>query len=171
MKKGRFLLTIFYITANAIFFLPSANSFAASLSEKGMENQHMTEVETGIIFSEEISELNKFCVRHLTCWTPQVSDIRNVENGLADFLSRSKEFGAREIATNLTGYKRKYFAYRKKGERFIILNGLCTRYWHKEGKNFRSVARPMTDMGICYFSVEYHLRSKKFMNLYIDGDA
>ena len=171
IKKYNSPLIIAIVAVGIFLFLLSVNSFAGNVEEKDSKTEQKIEVDTGIILSERISEFNKLCVRPLACWMPRISDIENLENGLMNFLSGSEEFGAREIAENLTHYKRKYFGYKKKGEEIILVNGLCSKYWRQESKNFHSLARPATDMGTCYFLVEYRLKKREFINLYIDGEG
>lgn len=135
------------------------------------DKYHETEVATGIIFSEHISEQNELCKRPNGCWLPQPNDIAAMEKGMAPYLLASKEPSAIEIAKNLDKYKRKYFGFKKSGDNWILVVGLCSQYWRRNGTTFQSVKRPMSDMGRCYFSVEYNVKHRNFVELYIDGEG
>jgi hypothetical protein len=151
--------------------LTLSTAFANGLKEGVGRSDQEIEVETGVIFSEKVSELNELCSRPSGCWLPKPVDIVDLEKNMPRYLLLSKEPGASEISKNLAAYKRKYFGYKKKGERWILVIGLCSKYWRRDGGTFQTVKRPMTDMGTCYFSGEYNVENRKFMDFYIDGEA
>lgn len=155
---------------SVVLLIPIA-AFAEVAKIKGDRSGRETAVPTGVIFSEEVSERAKLCSRPRTCWLPKPDDIASLESKLPAYLSNAEEVGAHEISTNLNQYKRKYFGYTKEGERWISLVGLCSKFWRRTSRNFRTQQRPFTDMGICYFLVEYNLSKGQFAELYIDGDA
>lgn len=75
------------------------------------------------------------------------------------------------IRGNIDQYKRKYFGITREGKKFILVSGLCKKYWRPASKKFLSPQRPMTDMGSCFFSLEYNIATRRFSDLYIDGEG
>lgn len=149
----------------------SSTVFAHEQKAKIDRHGHEIAVRTGVIFSEAVSERAKLCSRPLTCWSPKAGDVEGLEGELARHLRSTEVAGSQSIATNLNGYKRKYFGYRKDGQRWISVVGLCSKYWHKNSPKFATQKRPFTDMGTCYFLVEYNVEKRQFVDLYIDGEA
>ena len=154
----------------SILLLTPVAAFAGAKG-KGDRFGQETAVPTGIIFSEEAAERNKLCSRPTTCWLPKPNDIAGLESNLPAYLRTAEVGRAHEISAQLNGYKRKYFGYTKNGERWIALVGLCSQFWIKTSRNFRAQQRPFTDMGTCYFLVDYNVENGQFNELYIDGDA
>lgn len=128
------------------------------------------EVETGAIFSAAASSQAGVCaVGH--CWTPSMDDIYRLESDMLKFFASSSVYGSAEIRKNIVNYKRKYFGFTRKGIKFILVSGLCQKYWRPASKKFLSPQRPMTDMGSCFFSVDYEIKVRRFSDLYVDGEG
>lgn len=127
-------------------------------------------IETGAIFTASASAESGACEVN-SCWTPSVNDIARLEANLAPFFASSTVYGADKIRSSIDQYKRKYFGVIRKGKKFILVSGLCKKYWRPESKKFLSPERPMTDMGSCYFSLDYDVKARKFSELYIDGEG
>lgn len=147
---------------------PFVTPAAAEVSQDHLPE--FVEVRTGVIFSKIASAQNDVCELD-KCWTPSIYQVAQLEVGLKKFLSTSKVDGTGEILKHLSTYKRKYFGFAKKGTRFILINGICKEFWKPESVHFSSPKRPSTDMGNCYFLIDYNLKTGKFSDLYIDGDA
>jgi hypothetical protein len=128
------------------------------------------EIETGAIFTARASAESGACAGN-SCWTPAVNDIARLEANLAPFFESSTLYGADKIRSSIDQYKRKYFGVMRKGQKFILVSGLCKKYWRPESKKFLSPERPMTDMGSCFFSLDYDVKARKFSELYIDGEG
>jgi hypothetical protein len=128
------------------------------------------EIETGAIFTANASAESGACAVN-SCWTPTVNDIARLEANLAPFFASSTLYGADKIRSSIDQYKRKYFGVIRKGKKFISVSGLCKKYWRPESKKFLSHDRPMTDMGSCFFSLDYDVKARKFSELYIDGEG
>jgi hypothetical protein len=154
---------------SAALLVPTVAVSAAKV--KGVRSGQETAVPTGVIFSKVVSERNKLCSLPTTCWSPEPDDIAGLERNLPEYLRKTEDVGAHEISTKLNGYKRKYFGYTKDGQRWISLVGLCSQFWHRTSRNFQTQQRPFTDMGTCYFLLEYNVATGQFAELYIDGDA
>lgn len=133
---------------------------------------HRVEMNSGVIFSKKTSVAVGVCKSASSCWVPTEHHIESMEKDLALFLKNSKVMGASQIYSNLASYKRKYYGYKKGkgGKRYIQVNGLCQRYWKPMSLNFSSPNRLMTDMGPCYFLVDYNVERNEFLDFYIDGD-
>lgn len=155
--------------AVSILMLRTAFAYPSQADISGSE--HEAEVKTGVIFSPEISAVNGLCAQPRLCWQPTSVDIVDLEESFTHYLSALRIAGASKVSENLPGYKRKYFGYTKKGERWILVIGLCAKYWRRDGSTFQMVKRPMTDMGVCYFSAEYNVKTKRFFDFYLDGEA
>jgi hypothetical protein len=151
--------------------LMSATVFAEGPKVNAERSPQETTVKTGVIFSEAVSERNGLCPRLARCWLPTPVDAADLEEKMPAYLRTAQEPGAVEISGKLQAYKRKYFGYTKEGERWISVVGLCARYWHRNSGTFQTGQRPMTDMGTCYFSVQYNVAKGRFVDLYIDGEA
>jgi hypothetical protein len=154
-----------------VFILIPNTAFSDGLKVDMHRADQEIVVETGVIFSEKISHLNKLCNSPETCWTPNSTDIATLEKNILRHLLLSREHGANEISKNLATYKRKYFGYIKNGDRWILVVGICSKYWRPNGSIFQTLKRPMTDMGTCFFEVEYNADTSQFEELYIDGEA
>jgi hypothetical protein len=135
-----------------------------------LTSEHMVETSRGVIFSENISAEVGVCKSLRDCWTPSSGDIENMEKELSMFLKKSKVMGSSEIFENLATYKRKYYGSIRGGIRYIHVNGLCHKYWKPSSSKFSSPTRLMTDMGPCYFLVDYNVERRRFSNYYVDGD-
>lgn len=125
---------------------------------------------TGAIFTGAASAMSGVCAVD-QCWTPSKQDITRLEEDMLTFLASSTVYGSGRILENITEYKRKYFGFKQNGKQFILVSALCKKYWHPASKNFASPKRPMTDMGSCFFSVDYDVKARKFLDLYVDGEA
>lgn len=151
-----------------LFFLTSATETKAD-ANVGPSPAYL-EAETGAIFSAAASAHSGVCaVDH--CWTPSVDDITRLERDLLAFFASSNTYGSAEIRKNIVNYKRKYFGFTRKGTKFILVSGLCKKYWRPASKKFMSPQRPMTDMGTCFFSLDYEVKVRRFSDLYVDGEA
>jgi hypothetical protein len=128
-------------------------------------------VPTGVIFSEKASERNGLCSRPSTCWLPSAADVAALEKGLSSYLLTADAPSAKRISKNLPAYGRKYFGYKKDGDRWIVMIGLCARFWHPSNKGFESLRPPGTDLEECYFSASYNVDKGKFEDLYVDGET
>jgi hypothetical protein len=126
--------------------------------------------ETGAIFSAAASAKSGVCAVN-QCWTPSVNDITRLEDDLLTFFASSTAYGSGQILKNITQYKRKYFGFKQNGKKFILVSALCKKYWRPAGKKFLSPQRPMTDMGNCFFSLDYDVKARRFLDLYVDGEA
>jgi hypothetical protein len=133
---------------------------------------HRTEMNSGVIFSKKTSVAVGVCKSASSCWVPTENHIERMEKELVLFLKNSKAMGASQIYANLASYKRKYYGFKKGkgGDRYIQVNGLCQKYWKPMSLNFSSPNRLMTDMGPCYFLVDYNVERNEFLDFYIDGD-
>ncbi|WP_426177930.1 hypothetical protein [Massilia sp. TWR1-2-2] len=162
--RGKALLVVFV----ALFVLTSATSAKADANLDPSPGYLKTE--TGAIFSAAASAHSGICaVDH--CWTPSVDDINRLERDLLPFLASSTAYGSTEIRKNIVQYKRKYFGFTRKGTKFILVSGLCEKYWRPASKKFLSPQRPMTDMGSCFFSLDYDVKERRFSDLYVDGEG
>ncbi|MDM5182246.1 hypothetical protein PO883_34325 [Massilia sp. DJPM01] len=139
--------------------------------EGGVAPDRLIETSTGVIFSKEVAVAKRVCASLRDCWNPSGQEIEILEKDLPRFLSESKIWGSAEISRNLTKYRFKYYGLKKGGARYIHVNGLCQKYWRRESANFDSPNRPMTDMGSCYFLIDYDVVRRKFENYYVDGEA
>ena len=149
----------------------SSDVIAASSGSHSLSSSKGVEVETGVIFSSDISVRAGICDSFSSCWTPEKRDILMLEKSLSDFLRASKDPRAQNIFKSLVAYKRKYFGYLRNETRNILVVGLCAKFWHPGSATFQTDQRPMTDMGECYFSVEYDTKTGRFSELYVDGEA
>jgi hypothetical protein len=136
----------------------------------GSSSGHAIKIDSGVIFPKKTSAAVGVCKSLSSCWTPNSQDIKIMEKDLALFLETSKLMGSSEIFPNLASYKRKYYGFKRAGTRYIQVNGLCKRYWKPTSSNFSSPNRLMTDMGPCYFLVDYKVERHAFSDFYIDGD-
>lgn len=162
--SGRALLLVFLgIWATAV------GTFAIADSNPNPEPGYLT-IETGAIISAAASADSGACAA-TSCWTPSAGDVARLEGDLGAFFSSSKAYGADMIRGNIDQYKRKYFGITREGKKFILVSGLCKKYWRPASKKFLSPQRPMTDMGSCFFSLEYNIATRRFSDLYIDGEG
>ena len=147
--------------------------FFCTLSVKasaGIDEHHVA-TSKGVIFSKEVSQAAKVCAKVRECWTPSRKEIEILEKDLSAFLAKSKVLGAAQISENLPLYKRKYYGFIKGRSNYIFVNGLCQKYWHPEGINFETPGRIGTDMGSCYFLIDYDVSRRQFSNFYVDGEG
>lgn len=126
----------------------------------------------GIIFSRAstLASGEGLCHELRFCWTPSITDTRQLDQDLLRYFKQSKEYDSAKIARNFQSYKRKYWGFYRSGVRLVQVNGLCPLYWGKNHK-MNTSARPVYDMGVCYFVVTYNVRTRQFTDLYIDGEA
>lgn len=127
------------------------------------------QIETGVIFSERVSEKNGLCRRPVSCWTPTPNDVARLEKKLQRYLATAEAPIARRISTTLAAYKRKYFGYMIGRDRWITLIGICSTRWNWESTAFQTLRPPSTDMEECYFSADFNVTNGEFKHLYIDG--
>lgn len=171
-KRGRSIkLAVrrdFFCRKILIVVLAALSVLASSTGAKADANLDVgpgyLEIETGAIFSAAASSQAGVCaVDH--CWTPSIEDISRLERDLLRFFASSTVHGVPEIRKNIAHYKRKYFGFTRKGTKFIMISGLCEKYWRPVSKKFLSPQRPMTDMGSCFFSLDYDVKARRFLDL------
>lgn len=155
---------------SALLFVGIIFHGPCSADETSLRSEHMVETSSGVIFSKNISTKVGVCKTLRHCWTPSSRDVELMEKELLEFLKESKVMGSPEIFKNLASYKRKYYGSKRSGTRYIHVNGLCQRYWKPSSLKFSSPTRLMTDMGPCYFLVDYNVERRTFSNYYVDGD-
>jgi hypothetical protein len=128
-------------------------------------------VESGHIFTAEISAKSKLCLTLSDCWTPTEQVVGDIPALLFSYLSSAESYDSKAVAKRFKDYKLKYFGFKRDGRPIILINGLCNRFWHPEAKKFSHPARPFTDMGRCFFSVEFDYTQRSFSDFYVDGES
>jgi hypothetical protein len=78
---------------------------------------------------------------------------------------------AKKLAASLGGYKRQSVGYTDGGKRWILVNGICERYWQKNASTLRDSVIVVLDGGPCFFMARYDPSISKFDELVINGPA
>jgi hypothetical protein len=129
------------------------------------------EANHGVIFSPDVSLRVGVCKKRSECWQPDRHAVQKMEAALPPYLETIRSASSILVLKNLDAYMRKYYGVWKNGRPYIVVNGICSKYWKPNIKSFASPARLGTDLGECYFMVDYDVRRHTFQDLYIDGDA
>ena len=163
------------LTKSSALCISIIGSSALAVSQSAADHAvlgsaRFVKISKGAIFSAQVSQENQLCKLD-TCWTPSIADVDVLEERLGEFLADSRLRGSTEIQQNLAKYKRKYYGVRRNGVRFIMVVGICEKFWRDEGPLFESPRRPATDLGTCYFLVDYNVEHRSFSDYYVDGEA
>lgn len=92
------------------------------------------------------------------------------EGQLKPYLESIATPHAKELAASLGGYKRQSVGYTDGGKRWILVNGICERYWQKNASTLRDSVIVVL-MADHVFMARYDPSISKFDELVINGPA
>jgi hypothetical protein len=101
-------------------------------------------------------------------WTPSLADVVALERKLPGYLRREwKARSATPLWKRAPGYKRQYFGITRKGAHVVYAHFFCDAM----GSDWHTVEVDAFDGGDCYFSVEYDVKTGRFHDLVVNGEA
>jgi hypothetical protein len=100
-------------------------------------------------------------------WTITDFDFENLENRLEKYLREEADIGKyTNLPDKFRKYNRQYVGKIVEGKKVIFINFFCRHfeYWKWDWVSIE-------DGGDCFFSIEYDIKTKKFSELWINGEA
>jgi hypothetical protein len=125
----------------------------------------------GVILPADSTQFPGLYPAGTTYWTPTESDVLELEGNLVPFLEKSKNPHAPEVLKQIEKYKRQYRGIVVGGHRQIVLRFLCDTRIPTIDENWMKEEVIMTDGGSCFFEVRFSTETKKFSDLFINGEA
>lgn len=102
-------------------------------------------------------------------WTITDFDFENLENRLEKYLRNEADLqGYTDLPDKFRKHSRQYVGKIEDGKKIIFINFFC---WHHDFDYWKRDLVIVLDGGDCFFSLEYDIQTKKFSELWINGEA